>query len=217
MTPFIVMMAAVYLGWWKLVAIGITALIFAWLGGPIVWIDLFKSKDLVFLLVSIVCLWGLAMVMTIFDHFRYQGWDLLDDPAADDLAVKFVTALLNRQTEAARQLCSTASRIRCSSPDFERRAQGVVDELGDAEGILKLDVPGRFRLPILQGAASALNAAADAETSAFALVLLTGPRGIAAAAAIPTVRLRLGRDIGGWCIVGFDATTTALCQSNLGG
>jgi hypothetical protein len=214
MTPFIVMMAVLYLRRLTLAAIGIVALILFLLGPPIVWTDLLKSKDLVFLLVGIVCLWGLAMVMTIYDHFRYQGWDLLSDPAADDLAVKFVTALLNQQTEAARQLCSTESRIRCSSSEFESRAQGVVDELGDAKVILELDVPGRFRLPILQGAANALNAVADAETSAIALVLLTGMRGGANAAAFPTVRLRLRREGDAWCIIGFDATTTALCQSN---
>jgi hypothetical protein len=189
------------------ISIGVlTAIVF---GAQVDWREFLKMEIVVCIVGSVFILWGLALLLTIVDHFRYRGWELSGDESANAVAQGFVLAVLESQTAAAYHYCAKELRIRCSTREFEHRVQNVLKELGVVAGVMQLDVPGRFRLPLLQRAARTLNDIDDAGLNAVALVLLQPTGEDEAPTPVPTIQISLQHDGDGWGVLDFHVITIA--------
>lgn len=170
-TPFVFFLAGCYLKWrYSLVAIigfGVACL----LGAP-VDLSWFNQENLIVFCCITLFLWAIATLLSVFDQFRYQGWECCatNSPSANIVAA-FVTALLKADFGAAYEICSDTFKSHSNLHQFQESAQAALDTLGIHPSVMPLNRPGTFELPILAGNLGLLNSVAASNVSAVALTL----------------------------------------------
>ena len=211
MTPFHFVLAMV-ISRRKLWAVLAVVVVILQLCGMPVFQEWMTRENLIIGACMVVFLWFVAIPLTIYDYFRYDGWMSDHDVAAIEVAGSFAHCVLFQDYDHAFDACSVSYQARHSATQFVSDAQRVSDGLGEHRQILKLDELGSFSLPILRGARKMLHELAVRETDAVGLVLLTNSRGEADPRNVPTLRVRLVKDGDVWKIDDFDSTKTSLNQ-----
>jgi hypothetical protein len=161
-------------------------------------------------------LWIIAIALSVWDHIRYQGWELLYNRHQTTVN-PFVKALLAVNYAEALTRCSADYRLKHNFRDFERTAEELIEQLGDRRLVLTLDEPGRAQLPILGGAVSLLNGFAGDAHDAVGLVLFHGPGLQINRELVPSLRMRLKHESDEFKIDDFDFVEVSLNQSTFEG
>lgn len=133
MTPFAFMGVRLVMRWWVFVAIGIicTGL---WLTGAM-QLALPRTADVIIGILTVCFLWFVATLLTILDHFRFQGYTYAaSDPLAVASARKFLDALFKRSRADPNSFFSTEAKQKDS--EALKRFANWRKELGDCSTVV---------------------------------------------------------------------------------